>query len=828
MRRELPSGTVTFLFTDVEGSTRLLHELGAQGYAEALAEHRRVIRAACAAEGGREVDTQGDAFFFAFPTAPGALSAAEAFTTSLARGPIRVRVGLHTGTAHLAEEGYVGGDVHRTARIAVSGHGGQILVSQSTASLVDVELRDLGEHRFKDLGAAERVYQLGRRDFPALKSLYRTNLPVPATPFLGRERELAQVVELVLREDVRLLTLTGPGGTGKTRLAVQAAAEAAEAFPDGICWVPLASLRDPSSLLPAVAQALDAREQPGVDLVETLSNALSGKRALLLLDNVEHLLPAAAREIAAMGSMTGPMLLVTSRERLQIQGEQMYSVPTLDESDGVSLFVARARALDRSFPANGYVRELCSRLDQLPLALELAAARTVVFSTEQLLARLAERLDLLTAGRNADPRQQTLRGTIEWSYDLLDDGEQRLFRRLSVFAGGCTYEAAEELCGAGPDTLQSLIDKSLVRRRDTEFGPRYWMLETIREYASERLEEGGDAASLYARHAEWCCKLTDRIGVGPWLTDEEFRGFAYDYDNVRVALAWAWRNGDDERALRIGACHRFWARQGLFNDAVAWLEAATPKIASAESPIQLLALKVAGAIAFFVLADTEQAHRYWARALTTAEELGADDDSAWIRDRLAGVARERGDPDLALAQYRRSLDHYRASANRLGEADSLHFLGEMLRDVARFDEAETALVDADAIYEEFGMELAAANNAHSRADLELDRGDLIEATRLYRDCLVVFARLGDQRHIAYCLAGMAGVLSDRGSEEAAATAWGAVCGFEETFGFRMIASERRRYQSRLSRFEDTPAWRAGKKLALGEAVELVRKELEAL
>ena len=233
-------------------------------------------------------------------------------------------------------------------------------------------------------------------------------------------------------------------------------------------------------------------------------------------------------------------------------------------------------------------------------------------------------------------------------------------------------------------------------------------------------------------------------------------------------------------------------------------------------------------IAFFVLADTEQAHRYWARALTIAAELGADDDSAWVRDRLAGVAWDRGDPDLALAQYRRSLDHYRASGNRPGEADSLHFLGEVLRDIARFDEAETALVDADAIYQEFGMELAAANNTHSRADLELDRGDLTEATRLYRECGAVYARLGDQRHIAYCLAGMAGVLSDRGSEEAAANAWGAVCGAEETFGFRMIASERRRYESRLSRFEDTPAWRTGKKQALGEAVELVRKELEAL
>ena len=269
-----------------------------------------------------------------------------------------------------------------------------------------------------------------------------------------------------------------------------------------------------------------------------------------------------------------------------------------------------------------------------------------------------------------------------------------VFGRLFVRGGGGGLRGR-------PGRHQSLIDKSLVAVRDAELGRDTGCWRPSREYASERLEEGGEAASLYVRHADWCCKLTDRIGVGPWLTDEEFRGFAYDYDNVRVALAWAWRNGDDERALGLG-CHRFWARQGLFNNAVAWLEAATPRIASAEAPVQLLTLKAAGAIAFFVLADTERANRYWARALTTAEELGADHDIAWIRNRLAGVAWDRGDPDLALAEFRRNLDHYRASGNRLGEADSLHFLGDLLRDIARFDEAEAALVDADAIYEYSG------------------------------------------------------------------------------------------------------------------------------
>jgi class 3 adenylate cyclase len=280
-RAELPTGTVTFLFTDVEGSTRVLHDLGADVYAAALAEHRRTVREACSRHGGVEVDTQGDAFFVAFPTAPGALAAAAEITGALAEGPILVRAGLHTGTPLVTDEGYVGADVHRAARIAAAGHGGQVLVSTATAALLDDGgLRDLGEHRFKDLSAAERVYQLGEGEFPALKSLYRTNLPVPATPFLGRERELAEVTELLASREVRLLSLTGPGGTGKTRLALQAAAEVTEEYADGVWWVPLASLRDPAFVLSAVAKAVDVKEPPGMTVTDALVSALAGKSAL--------------------------------------------------------------------------------------------------------------------------------------------------------------------------------------------------------------------------------------------------------------------------------------------------------------------------------------------------------------------------------------------------------------------------------------------------------------------------------------------------------------------------------------------------------------------
>ena len=513
--RDLPAGTVTFLFTDVEGSTKLLHDLGAEAYADALAEHRRVVRDACALHGGIEVDTQGDAFFVAFPTAPGALAAATAITNGLASGPIRVRIGLHTGTPLVTDEGYVGPDVHRAARIAAAGHAGQTLVSSSTASLVEHDgMRDLGEHRFKDLAAPERVYQLGDEEFPALNSLYRTNLPVPATPFVGRTRELEEVAALLSREDVRVLTLTGPGGTGKTRLALQAAAEASDHYADGITWASLSPLRDPAVLLPAVAQGLELNEEPGKPLAETLAAALAGKRTLLLLDNIEHLLPGAAADVATLRDLGGPKVLVTSRERLRVSGEHAWPVPSLAESDAVELFTARALAVDPSFSTTAATAELCTRLDDLPLAIELAAGRTGLFSTDELLERLSQRLDLLQGDREADPRQQTLRATIEWSYDLLPEDEQRLFRSLSIFVGGCTFEAAEVVCGADADTLQSLIDKSLVRKRASEGGSRYWMLETIREFALERLALAGETPPLQHLHALHYLALAEREQIG--------------------------------------------------------------------------------------------------------------------------------------------------------------------------------------------------------------------------------------------------------------------------------------------------------------------------
>jgi predicted ATPase/class 3 adenylate cyclase len=552
VRTDLPQGTVTFLFTDVEASTRLLHDLGEDAYADALAEHRRTLRLVFQRHGGVEVDSQGDAFFVAFPTARGALEAATESMQELAASPIRVRMGIHTGTPLQTDEGYVGVDVHRAARIAASGHGGQVLVSSSTAALGEAErLRDLGEHRLEDLSAPERIFQMGEGEFPPLKSLSRTNLPIPATPFLGRRRELAEVLDLLARPEVRLLTLTGPGGTGKTRLALQAADAAADTYPDGVFWVPLSETRNAELVLESAAQALGARNE--------LADHIADKRLLLLLDNFEHVVGAADDLTALLGSCPNMQLLVTSRELLRVPSEQAYAVPPLEPEEGTELFLARARAADPGFVASAAVPELCARLEQLPLALELAAVRLRVLSPEQLLERLSERLDVLRAGRGVEPRQQTLRATIEWSHDLLNSEERALFRRLAVFAGGCTLESAEEVCDADLDTLQSLVDKSLVRVRE---GDRFSILETIREYGAEQLEFSGEAEKLRLRHAEHFLALAEEaepsmLGINPgeWLNRlESTRTSGPHSTGWRQPAGQIWRCAWAERSGSSGAC----------------------------------------------------------------------------------------------------------------------------------------------------------------------------------------------------------------------------------------------------------------------------------
>ena len=640
MRGDLPTGTVTFLFTDVEGSTKLLEEIGDRSYEQALAEHRRIVRAACAGEGGVEVDTQGDAFFFVFRAAPAAIAAASELTSGLASGPIRVRIGLHTGTPRLGDEGYVGKEVHFAARLAATGHGGQIVLSKATAELVDGLLTELGEHRLKDIAEPVPIYQLGEGRFPPLKTISNTNLPRPASSFVGRERELKEVLSRISGR-ARLLTLTGPGGSGKTRLALEAAATLVPSYKAGVFWVGLATLRDPALVGETIAQTLGAKNG--------LAEHIGERELLLLLDNLEQVIEAAPQLSALLGACANLNVIVTSRELLRVQGEVEYAVPPLASAEAVALFCERA-----GLEPSEEIAELCVRLDELPLAVELAAARAKALSPRQILERLSQRLDLLESGRDADPRQQTLRATIDWSHDLLSEEEQRVLRALSVFAGGCTLEAAEEVCGADIKTLQSLVEKSLLRFS----AERYWMLETIREYARERLDEAGETDALAHRHANYHLALLEER---PFTSHTGAR-------SSRAAGVVRGRGGQPpgNRRLSRGRCAA--GRGACGGSAHAVLVAARPSssrrrnacFGSSPGPISPRArahcCSCTSADSELRLGQLDSAESHAQEAVTLAHESGERRTLAFALWDLAQIASRRGDFDEAIRVLTRVLE----------------------------------------------------------------------------------------------------------------------------------------------------------------------------
>ncbi len=781
VRNDLPRGIVTLLFTDVQGSTRLLDELGADRYGELLAEHHRVCRASWAAHGGVEVDTAGDAFFVAFARPSNALAAAEEAQRALAELGLRVRMGVHTGEVTVAETGYVGVEVHRAARIAAAAHGGQVAVSATTAALVDRPLTDLGEHRFKDLGAPERVFQLGEQEFPPLRSLHLSNLPVPATPFLGRERELAEVVALLSEGGPRVVTLTGPGGTGKTRLALQAAAEASDVFPDGVRWVALAALRDPGQVLPAVAVAVGLEHEDEPSVAAALAAHLASRRQLLLLDNAEHLLPGGAGVVA--GLVAGAPLarvLVTSRERLRIAGESAYPVPELTHGDAVDLFRARAAAAGADPGAGAAVGELCDRLERLPLALELAAARAALLSPEQLLERLGQRLDVLKGGRDADPRQATLRATIEWSHDLLDEEERRVFRGLGVFVGGCTFEAAEEVLGADLDTLQSLLDKSLIRRRAGHAGERLWMLETIREYAAERLAQAEEHVVRRA-HAGWLARLASEAQPALEGGREQQLWLARlsdDLENARAALAWA-RDVEPTMLLEL-ASHLslvFWLR-GALREGRDWLEVALAL--DDEKDVARVDGLTAAALLALYQQEPDRATRYAADAvslgralgderslgralrevakakaelgetaearvlLAEAAELAKRTDDVWnlsiVLNNLGSISMMSGDFEQAVVECTESWELRRSRGDDWGALLSGFNLGLALNELGRFEEARRRLLECVETSHRLSLSQLLGEALGALATVELGLGDAERAVRLLGSAESVLAR----------------------------------------------------------------------------------------
>ena len=769
---ELSAGNATVLFTDIEGSTRLIEELGEPGYIGALAEHRRLLRAAFAAHGGVEVDTQGDAFLYAFGDPVEALAAAAQGQQALGSGPVKVRMGLHTGELRLTGEGYAGRELHRAARIAASGHGGQVVLSAATRAFVDGDLTDLGEHRLKDFDEPVALFQLGSQRFPPLKTISNTNLPRPASSFVGREREREELLGL-LRNGSRLVTLTGPGGSGKTRLALEVGSELVPAFTAGVFWVGLAALRDPALVTETIAQTLGAKD--------SLAEHVSERELLLLLDNFEQVVEAALELSRLLEACPNLRLMVTSRELLRITGEVEYPVPPLAQPEAVELFCERSR-----LEPSETIAELCRRLDDLPLAVELAAARSRVLTPAQILDRLGQRLDLLKGGRDADPRQQTLRATIEWSHDLLAGDEKQLFARLAVFAGGCTVDAAEDVCDADLDVLQSLVDKSLLRHT----GDRFWMLETIREFAFERLQSLPEAGHMLERHAQWCLGLAKSAhgasrgaaqGEWPVRLDAESQ-------NLRSAIGWARSHDDHLEVELVGASWRFLSRLGLLREALGYLLHAleTAQKASLDQ-VELLF----GAAYVAIRTGDYAAAQEW---LTQRLELGrARSDAPVVAMSLVGlalVAEQQDDLEESRTLYLAGAD----VARDCGDTVTLAIVAGNLGYIAlREGEAETARMHFQHTLE-LNRELSeVGGQAVALAGLSLvalAEGDTDEAAVLLASSLRLGNDLGARELIFSCLLGLAEVAARRGGAARAARLLGAADALREEMDYTPPPLER--------------------------------------
>ena len=738
------------MFTDIVGSTRLLHELG-RAYAGVLAGHRQVVRDAVEQRGGFEVDTQGDAFFVAFSRASDAAGAAAAIHDALAGGPVAIRIGLHSGEPTLTDEGYVGIDVHRGARIMSAGHAGQTVLSARTRSLLDDDapVRDLGEHRLKDMGAPERLYQLGNGEFPPLRTLDATNLPRVVTPLLGRERELAELVAL-LRGDTRLVTVTGPGGIGKTRLALQAAAELVGTPADGVFWVPLGGLAEPGLVVAEIAQVVGAQDD--------LTGFLRGRDLLLIVDNFEHLMPAAAALHELLSVSDRLRLLVTSRGPLHVSGEHLYRLEPLDAADAAELFVARATAAGGSTGTPELVDAICARLDRLPLAIELAAARTGLLGGEALLERLEHTLPLLTSGaRDAPERQRALRATIAWSHDLLDPSLQDVFARAGVFAGSFSLDAATRVCDAELDDLQLLVDASLVK---TIGDGRLLLLDTIREYARERLDD----AEVARRHADYYAALAEEAYVHRFTDETRWASaLELDHDNLRAALDWRTENDPDGALELAGALGWFWRSHSH-------LAEGRRRLSNASGARGLTA---AGALAG-QQGNAAEGRRLLEAGVSLWREQSDERELSSALDVLGWMLFFNDDNADALRAFTESLELQRGLGDRTGQTRALTGVCQVLvaqGEVERTEELSHELLDLarrddDPRSEHFAL--------HYLADCSLIRGDFERAGERYRESLVSVVALGDVLETTFEVQGVAMAASGRGEHARAVTLAAAV------------------------------------------------------
>jgi predicted ATPase/class 3 adenylate cyclase/Tfp pilus assembly protein PilF len=813
----LPSGTVTFLFTDIEGSTRLW-EQHPQLMPDALARHDAILHQAIAEQAGAVYKIIGDDFQAAFPTAPAACAAALAAQRALAAeawgvvGTIPVRMALHTCASEPLDGDYRTGALNRLGRLLSASHGGQIVLSRSTADLArdhlppDLELRELGEHRLRDLSRPEHIFQLVAPNlpdaFPSLRTLERprTNLPAQPTPLIGRAREVEQVCTLLRTPDVRLVTLTGPGGVGKTRLALQAAAEALPDFAHGAYVVNLAPISDPALVVATIAQTLGVKEHGSRPLLERLTDELREQQLLLLLDNFEQVLTAAPQLTELLVACPKLKLLITSREVLHLYGEHEFGVPPLSlpdraqlpplerlmQYDAVRLFIERARALKADFAITNAsapaVAEICYRLDGLPLAIELAAARIKLFSPQALLSRLEHRLALLTGGgRDLPARHQTIRGAIDWSYHLLDAAEQRLFARLGVFVGGCMIEAAAAACNADgalaidvTDGVASLVDKSLLRLEgDADGEPRVSMLETIREYALERLEAEGEVEVLRRGHAEYYLVLAEAAEPalsgpqqGTWMERLE-----HEHDNLRAALAWSQTAAPGaELGLRLAAAlGEFWWVRGYLREGRAWLaqvlahpQAAAPALARTK------ALRSAGHLASD-LGDLATGDALYTESLALSRALADQHGSATTLANMGHNAWNQGDLLRATALCEESLALHRELGDRHGSAWALCWLGAAARDMGDYVQSMAHFEASLALYQELGNTWGRVLVLHSMGDATCDQGETARATTLYQEALMLSRQVGHGDLTALALSNL-GYISQMQGDSAQAQA----------------------------------------------------------
>ncbi len=815
---EYPTGTVTFLFTDVEGSTRLLHELG-EHYSDTLDAHSKIIASRVGAAGGLVVNTEGDAFFCVFSNAVDGVTAAVDIQRDLfdyvwpTRGEFRVRIGIHTGEGTLGARDYVGVDVHRAARISAAGHGGQILVSAETFALVGrrlsggVSMRDLGEHRLKDLPQAEHLYQIMISglddDFPALKSESKRphNLPVTLNTFVGRSQELLKISERF--SDSRLITLAGPGGTGKTRLAIEVGSRALDRFTDGVWIAQFASVSDSEGVQHSLAAALRLRERPPTALVDIISDHLAQKSVLIILDNCEHLLGACA-ELADRLLVTCPdvRILATSRQALGVSGEVVHQVPGLtvpslgkpDEdikaSEAVELFVDRARQLKGDFSltveTSAAVIQICRRLDGIPLAIELAAARVGVLGVGQIADRLDDRFRLLTVGKTVDlPHHRTLQLAMDWSYDLLGAEEAALFRWLSVFAGGCSLEAVELVCSTDAipesavlDLLQSLIEKSLVVVDEYQGSARYRLLETIGVYAGEKLAGSGENEMASHNHGDYYLRLVEEAEpVLQGSSDSSSQAdvldrLELDHGNFRAAMEGLLHSEPDVVGRLAAALWRYWEVRGYLNEGSEWLKRVLEAGEDLAPEVRAKALAGAGKLA-------------WRRgAFEEAEPLFRESLHLWraVHDRageanalhgLARAALNLGDHEEAQLWGEQSLTIQTELESQQGIATAINTLGEVARFRGDLQQAQERYTESLDIYEEIGDTAAFITVKHNLGYTALGQGDIERAEARFLEAMTIARDLQDHLGIFSMFGGLAAVAVTEGNAERAATLFGA-------------------------------------------------------